>query len=56
MRSESNEPKIDKAREKIISEKSGRSNVKTGDRVSIQFDASDVLYFNAESGQRLYGM
>lgn len=41
--------------EKIISEKSGRANVKTGDRVSIQFDAADVLYFNAESGQRLYG-
>lgn len=44
-----------KSGEKIISEKSGRANVKVGDSVSISFDPSEVLYFDAESGQRCYG-
>jgi hypothetical protein len=42
--------------EKIISEKSGRANVKIGESVSISFDAANALYFDPESGLRCYSV
>lgn len=43
------------AGEKIVAEKSGRSNVKIGDKVDIKFDVENVYYFDAETGKRCYG-
>lgn len=42
--------------EKIISEKSGRANVKIGESVSISFDPVHALYFDPESGLRCYSV
>lgn len=43
-----------KSGEKIITEKSGRANVKLGDSASISFDEKHALYFEASTGKRLY--